>query len=68
MKASYILTLSIPVTDFRARLAEVPGAVFVRELPPSRVVVVLESPSAYPALSHLPGVASVQEDRPRPFH
>ncbi|GAA1262388.1 hypothetical protein GCM10009677_12570 [Sphaerisporangium rubeum] len=68
MKASYIVTLSVPVADFRTRLADVPGAVFVRELPPSRVVVVVPSPSARHGLSRLPGVTAVQEDRPRRPH
>ncbi|MFC6082900.1 hypothetical protein [Sphaerisporangium aureirubrum] len=68
MRTSYILTLSVPAADLRVRLAEIPGAVFVRELPPDRVVVVLESPAGRPALSHLPGVAAVQDDLPRRLH
>ncbi|WP_424534535.1 hypothetical protein ACOZ38_30205 [Sphaerisporangium viridialbum] len=64
MKTSYIVGISVPVKEFRARLAEIPGAVLVQELPHDRVVVVLESRSGSTALASLSGVTTVREDRP----
>ncbi|WP_405151482.1 hypothetical protein OG589_20790 [Sphaerisporangium sp. NBC_01403] len=64
MKASYIVGISVPVEEFRARLAEIPGAVLVQELPHDRVVVVLGSRSGSTALASLSGVTTVREDRP----
>ncbi len=64
MKTSYIVGISVPVEEFRARLAEIPGAVLVQELPHDRVVVVLESRSGSTALASLSGVTTVREDRP----
>ncbi|MEV7968221.1 hypothetical protein AB0O34_19890 [Sphaerisporangium sp. NPDC088356] len=64
MRTAYIVGISVPVEDFRARLAEVPGAVLVQELPHDRVVVVLPSRSGSRALASLDGVTTVREDRP----
>jgi hypothetical protein len=63
VKTAYIVEISVPVEEFRARLAEVPGAVLVQELPHDRVVVVLESRSGSMALASLDGVTAVREDR-----
>jgi hypothetical protein len=68
VRTAYILTLSVSVADLRHALTEIPGASLVRELPPDRVVVVLETLAGYPALSHLPGITAIQEDRPRHLH
>lgn len=47
----------MPVAKFRDRLAAIDGAVFVRELPPERVVVVL--PAGKVALRRLKGIDGV---------
>ena len=64
MKTAFVVGLSVPVEEFRARLATVPGAVLVQELPHGRVVVVVGSRSGGRDLVSLPGVTSVREDRP----
>ncbi|RCG33087.1 hypothetical protein DQ384_01175 [Sphaerisporangium album] len=64
MKTAYIVGISVPAAEFRARLAEIPGAVLVRELPSSRVVVVLPGGTPAKTLASLPGVTSLREDRP----
>ncbi|MEU9885842.1 hypothetical protein [Sphaerisporangium sp. NPDC051011] len=64
MRRAYIVGISVPAAEFRARLAEIPGAVLVRELPPARVVVVLPDGAPAKTLASLPGVTSVREDRP----
>jgi hypothetical protein len=64
VKTAYIVGISVPVEEFRARLAEVPGAELVQELPHARVVVVLESRSAVKALAAVDGVTAIREDRP----
>jgi hypothetical protein len=60
--AVYIVRISIPVADFRERLGEIDGAVFIRELPPDRVVVRLASRAAAPRLTALAGVDTVTPD------
>jgi hypothetical protein len=64
VKTAYIVGISVPVEEFRTRLAEVPGAELVQELPRDRVVVVLESRSAARALASLDVVTAIREDRP----
>jgi hypothetical protein len=59
----YIVRISIPVAAFRDRLEDIPGAVFIRELPPARVVVRLSSRAALPRLAAMPGVDTVTADR-----
>jgi hypothetical protein len=59
---AYIVQISIPVTDFREQLHDIVGAVFIRELPPARVVVTISS-DALPQLTALEGVTAVVPDR-----
>ncbi|MFC4585642.1 hypothetical protein [Sphaerisporangium corydalis] len=58
------MSISVPAEEFRERLAAIPGAVLVQELPRHAVVVVLGSRSQARALWALPGVTAVREDRP----
>lgn len=64
MRTAYIVALSVPAEEFRERLAGIPGARLVQELPRGRVVVVLASPEPRGALAALHGVTAVEEDRP----
>jgi hypothetical protein len=59
----YIVRISISVAELRDRLQAVDGALFVRELPPARVVVALPSRAAAQHLAALDGVTSVIPDR-----
>jgi hypothetical protein len=61
--ATYIVTIACEPAALEARLAAVPGARFIRELPPDRVVVALDDAKATARLAALPGVESVVEDR-----
>ncbi|MBB5629443.1 hypothetical protein [Sphaerisporangium krabiense] len=63
-RTAFIVGISIPMPDFRAHLTTVPGAEFLRELPPARAVVAVPSREAARALARLDGVTWVREDRP----
>ena len=59
----YIVTVDVPTSVFRERLATVSGARVVRELPPRRVVVALRSRDDRARLAAVPGVETLVEDR-----
>jgi hypothetical protein len=59
----FIVTVDVPPSIFRERLAAVGGARLVRELPPRRVVVALRSASDRARLAAVPGVEALVEDR-----
>jgi hypothetical protein len=58
----YIVTLAVPATEFRSVLEAIPGARFIRELPPRRVVVTLRAPGDRRRLARLPAVEAVVPD------
>ena len=58
-----IITVSGDLADVIVRLLAVPGVRIVRELPPSRVVVVLHARDDAASVGRLPGVVSIVEDR-----
>jgi hypothetical protein len=64
VKTAFIVGISVPVEEFRTRLAAVPGAVLVQLLRHDRVVVVVGSRSEGRELASLDGVTTIQEDRP----
>jgi hypothetical protein len=57
----YIVRIAIPVADFRERLRDIDGAVFIRELPPARAVVAIPD-DVLPQLTTLDGVTAITPD------